>query len=133
MEAISHRFAAGYAPCKNKRQIGPRIKKPTDSDPWALDCVQSISSSGSFRGLRTANRLDNHPIANRLGANLDPHDTPVDDSPDLLNVRLELARGDTGRLGTDAAKVLRLPAMGDLVAEGGLLTGEIANAGHKDS
>src|SRR6476469_5128038 len=78
-----------------------------------------------------ADRLLDHAVADGLGADLDTDDAAVHDGADLLDVGLELARGDAGRLGPDAAEVLRLAAMGLLIAEAVLLTGKKATAGKK--
>src|SRR5258708_3860380 len=75
-------------------------------------------------------RLDDHAVADGLGADLDANDLAVDDGSDLLDVGAELAGSDAGDFGSDAAQVLGLAAMGDLVSEGGFLTGKMANAWH---
>src|SRR5687767_10105976 len=89
--------------------------------------------SGGGLGVLAADGLDDLAHADGLGADFDAHDLPINDRADLLNIRHELARGDAGDLGPDAAKVFGLAAMGDLVAEGRLLTGEITNAWHRNS
>src|SRR6476646_935816 len=88
------------------------------------------SRGSSFRLVLPLDRLHNQAIANGLGADLGADDLAVDHSADALDVRAELAGGDARDLRPDAAKVLGLAAMGDLVSEGGLLAGEITNARH---
>src|SRR6266550_7636402 len=85
---------------------------------------------GGFLLIATTDRLDDQSHADRLSADLDAHDPAVYYSADLLNIGLELARGDAGDLGADAAKVLGLAAMGLLVPEGGFLTCEKTDAWH---
>src|SRR5436305_1540627 len=80
---------------------------------------------GGGGGVFAADRLDDQAVADGLGADLQPHDPPVDHGADLLDVRLELPRGDPGHLRADAAEVLRLAAVGDLLAEGGPLAGKV--------
>src|SRR4051794_40073820 len=59
-------------------------------------------------GVLAAGGLDHHAVADRLGADLDPHDPAVDHGADLLDVGLELAGGDPGHLRADPAEVLGL-------------------------
>jgi hypothetical protein len=74
--------------------------------------------------------LYDQSLLDGFGADAKADDIAVDDGAHLLDIGLEGASGDAGDLGADAAQVLGFAAMGDLIAEGGFLTGEIANAGH---
>src|SRR5207253_2949015 len=75
-------------------------------------------------------RLDDQPAVDGRGRY--PHllHHAVHDAPHLLEVRLELAPAGAGDLLADAAEVLRLTAVGILVAERGLPAGEHARLGH---
>src|SRR5689334_10057601 len=99
------------------RACGPSMQKPTDSGPWALiaritrslpracGSLCARNSAGSFRRLVLAtDRLHDESVADRLGADLDANDLPVDDGADLLDVRAELAGRDPGHLRADAAQ-----------------------------
>src|SRR5439155_19503699 len=81
----------------------------------------------------SADGLDDQPITDGFGADLDADDPPVNNGPDLLDVGLEFARGDAGGLGAHAAEVLGLAAVRDLVAGMSLLASEITNAGHNEA
>src|SRR5688572_16620862 len=107
-------------------------EKPADCNPRASKAFNfsgpnSKRSGGRLGGDLPARRLDDHAVADGLGADLHANDLAVNHGADLLNIRLELAGGDPGDLGADPAQILRLAAMGDLVAEGGLLAGEVTN------
>ena len=62
-------------------------------------------------------RLGHQAHADGLGADLDPHDAAIDDRANLLDIRPELAVGDAGDFGADAAQVFGFAAMGHLAAE----------------
>src|SRR5947207_7639658 len=84
--------------------------------------------SGFFPG--AALGLGDQAHLDGLGADLDADDLAIDDGAHLLDIRLELPGGDAGDLGADAAKVFGFAAVGDLVAEGGFLAGEMTDAWH---
>jgi hypothetical protein len=90
----------------------------------------SGGNGGSGLGPLSADWFDDHARLDGLGADLHADNLPVDDSANLLNVRLERAGSDAGDLGANTTQVLGLAAMGDLIPKRGLLTGEIANAWH---
>src|SRR5277367_1972236 len=99
----------------------------------ATETASRVSSGRSLlRGLHpfATDGLGNETRLDRLGADLDAQNLPVNDGANLLNVRLERAGGDAGHLGADPAEILGLAAMGDLIPERGLLAGEITNAWH---
>src|SRR4051794_17485713 len=116
----------------------PNETKPTVR-PWAFGAYKLINVRALRRrgGLRlsvlSTNRLNDQTVANRLGADLDPHDASVHHRPHFLDIGLELARGNAGHLRPHAAEVLGLTAVGDLVAEGRFLTGKMANAWHRSN
>src|SRR5580658_5004157 len=83
----------------------------------------TFSSRRDRLGVLASHGFDDQARLDGLGADLDSHNLPIDDRAHLLDVRPKLASGDSRDLGSHAAQVLRLAAMGDLVAEGGLLTG----------
>lgn len=64
-------------------------------------------------------RADEDRLVRAAGGDLQP-----------LQVRLELALGDTGDLGTDAAQVLGLAADGDLIAHLRAFAANFANPSH---
>src|SRR5262249_6625947 len=107
------------------------------SDPFpsilSFQADVRTTSRGGCRGLGVlaTHRLGDQSLLDRLGADFHTDDPAINHGADLLNVRFELARGDAGYLRADAAQVLGFAAVGDLVAEGGLLAGEIANAWHR--
>src|SRR5687768_13483220 len=117
-----------------KTENRPRMAQGKTADTVARVCRFScfVMRFGCRLGgfALAADGLLDEAVADRLGRHLDAHDATVHDRADLLDVGLELARGDPGGLGPDAAQVLGLAAVGLLVAERGLLTCEIANAGH---
>jgi hypothetical protein len=90
---------------------------------------RSGRGDGGF-GIFSPNRFHDQTGLDGLGANLDADYRAVDDSANFLDIRLKFASGYTGDFGADPAQILRLAAMGDLIPEGGLLTGKIANAWH---
>src|SRR5687768_14015452 len=90
----------------------------------------SLGSGGGGPGVTTFDRFDDHAVADGLGADLDADDRAVDDGANGLNVRPELSGGDARDLRADAAEVFGFAAVGFLVTERRLLTGEIANAWH---
>src|SRR5579862_4171684 len=98
---------------------------------FELSGLRLFRGGGRFRLLPLAlHGLGDQAHLDRLGADLDTDNLPIDDRANLLDIGTELAGGDARDLGSDAAQIFRLAAMGNLVAEGGLLTGEITNAWH---
>src|SRR5688572_23287249 len=91
--------------------------------------VSSRSGRLGFGGLGVValGRLGDQAAAEGLGADLDADDLAVDQGANLLDIRAELALGDAGHLGADAAEVLRLAAVRLLVAAAGLPAGEMTN------
>src|SRR5690606_34431068 len=74
--------------------------------------------------------LDDQPGADRLGGGLHAGGGAVNQGDDLLEVRPEGAAGDAGGLQAEAALLDRLAVPGALLAELGLLAGEMALVGH---
>src|SRR5215207_6308789 len=78
------------------------------------NCITSGGGLGSLGLLvGSADGLGDEAVADRLGADLDADDSPVDDGANLLDVRAELSGGNPGDLRSHAAQVLGLAAMGD--------------------
>src|SRR5215216_465425 len=89
-----------------------------------------LRRGGRFLLIATADGLHDQPHANRLGAHLDANDPAAHHRPHLLNIGLELARGNAGDLGAYSAQILGLAAMGLLAPKAGLLTCEKTYAWH---
>src|SRR3954452_5341247 len=79
-----------------RRRGAPNETKPTVR-PWAFGAYKLINVRALRRrgGLRlsvlSTNRLNDQTVANRLGADLDPHDASVHHRPHFLDIGLELA------------------------------------------
>jgi hypothetical protein len=91
----------------------------------------SVALDGRGLGVFSADGFYDQTLLDGFGADAQANDVAIDDSSDFLDVGLESTSGNAGDFGADTAQVLRFTAMGDLVAEGGFLTGEITNAWHR--